>query len=120
MGRVQVLVSCLCCVGCCVTFLNADSMPVQSTRPDSRATTAKQARTAAKETTFESVMMGEMRDENGVHLGFTNFKASDGIVLTVLYTSLGSPENALSYFEKKVAKAEKVIERKNKLSQKEM
>jgi hypothetical protein len=116
MGRASVVLACLGSAGFWALFPNADSMLVQSTRAGSTATTAKQARTALEETTFENIGMGEMEDENGVHLGFTDFKASDGIGLIVLYESFGSPERALNYFEKQLAKAAKVIERKNKLS----
>src|SRR5215469_13812377 len=34
---------------------------------------------------FHADSMGEMKDADGVHLGFTAFKASDGTHLTVLY-----------------------------------
>jgi len=65
---------------------------------------------------FENKLMGEVRDEDGVILGFTNFKSSDGDALTVLYQDFGSLATAQAFLEKQLAKAAKVVDRKNKLS----
>jgi hypothetical protein len=75
-------------------------------------TTPKQA-TARVE--FQNIIMGELRDEAGVHLGFTNFKGSDGSMLTVLYQGFADSEAAQNYFEKQIAKASKIIKREKKL-----
>lgn len=61
-------------------------------------------------------MAGEMMDEDGVHLGFTHYKASDGTSLKVLYAGFDNPAKAQDYFEKQLAKAVKVSERKSKLN----
>jgi hypothetical protein len=82
---------------------------------DSRAS-INQSQSAPKKTVFKNTMMGEMLDEDGVHLGFTNFTASDGNTLTVLYENFGSPAIAQAFLEKQIAKAVKVIERKKKLN----
>jgi hypothetical protein len=75
-----------------------------------------QSQSAPKKIVFKNTMMGEMRDEDGVHLGFTNFTASDGNKLTVLYEDFGSPVTAQAFLEKQIGKAVKVIERKKKLN----
>jgi hypothetical protein len=59
--------------------------------------------------------MGEL-DDDGVHLGFTNFDASDGSGLRLLYEDFDSPASAQAFFEKQLAKAEKIVERKKKLN----
>lgn len=59
--------------------------------------------------------MGEARDEDGVHLGFTNFTGSDGSKLTVLYEGFGTPEAAKNHLEKQIAKAVKLVEREKKV-----
>jgi hypothetical protein len=75
-----------------------------------------QGQSAPTKIIFEKTGMGELRDEDGVHLGFTNFTASDGNTLAVLYEDFGSPATAQTYLEKQMAKAAKVIDRQNKLS----
>lgn len=60
--------------------------------------------------------MGELRDEDGVHLGFTDFSAADGSRLMVLYEDFASSAKAKDYFEKQLAKAEQAIDRKDKLN----
>lgn len=74
-----------------------------------------QGQSGPRKRIFENTGMGEMHDEDGVHLGFTNFTASDGSTLTVLYEDFGSPATAQAFLEKRVAKAVKVMDRKNKL-----
>jgi hypothetical protein len=59
--------------------------------------------------------MGELKDEDGVHLGFTGFTGSDGSKLMVLYEGFGSSEAARSYLEKRVAKAAKLVGRDKKV-----
>jgi len=75
-----------------------------------------QGRSTPKKITFENTSMGEMQDEDGVHLGFTNLKASDGNALRVLYEDFGSPASAQAFLEKQIAKAVKEVERKKKLN----
>src|SRR6202000_2085307 len=92
-----------------------DSRLVQSTTASGGQAPTKKIQSAPKKISFENTLMGEMRDEDGVHLGFTNFKASDGSTLTVLYEDFGSAATAQAFLEKQIAKAAKVINRKNKL-----
>ncbi len=54
--------------------------------------------------------MGEVFDEDGVHLGVTHFTGSDGSKLTILYGGFGTPEAAKNYLEKQIAKAAKLVE----------
>jgi hypothetical protein len=68
------------------------------------------------EVEFTATMMGELLDEDGQHLGFSHYTASDGTDLAALYTGFFSAEGAPEYFEKQLAKAAEVIERKNKLN----
>ena len=63
---------------------------------------------------FKTTSMGEVFDEDGVHLGFTHFTGSDGSKLTVLYGGFGTPEVAKNYLEKQIAKAAKLVEREKK------
>jgi hypothetical protein len=60
---------------------------------DSRAS-INQGKSTPKRITYENTSMGEMQDEDGVHLGFTNLKTSDGNALRVLYEDFESPATA--------------------------
>ena len=64
---------------------------------------------------FKNTGMGEASDENGVHLGITNFRGSDGSKLTILYEDFGSSEAAKNYLEKQIVKAVKLVEREEKV-----
>ena len=63
---------------------------------------------------FKNTGMGEITDDDGVHLGFANLKGSDGSTSTVLYENFGSTAAAQAYLEKRIAKAAKLIERGGK------
>jgi hypothetical protein len=63
---------------------------------------------------FENMMMGEFITEDGVHLGLTTFKASDGVKLTATDGEFDSARRAQQEFDKEIAKATKVIERGKK------
>jgi hypothetical protein len=89
---------------------------VPSTEPWPRWVGMNRSQSAPPKINFENTLMGEMLDEDGVRLGFTNFKASDGNAVIVLYQDFGSPATAQAFLEKQLAKAAKVIDRKNKLS----
>jgi hypothetical protein len=84
---------------------------VQQPRPE--GTTPIEARRAAK-ITFTNVAMGEVLDEERVHLGVTFFKASNGNSVEVLYEDFKSPVEAQRYLERQLAKAVMIIERKAK------
>jgi hypothetical protein len=66
---------------------------------------AQNKATVASKIDFRNTGMGELKDEDGVHLGFTNFTGSDGSKLTVLYESFGSSEEARSYLEKQISQS---------------
>jgi hypothetical protein len=56
-------------------------------------------------------MMGEMRTGYCAHLGFTDFKTSDGVGVTVLYNASSDSAASSSVFEHEIARAAKVISR---------
>jgi hypothetical protein len=60
------------------------------------------------------VLVGELLDEDKVHLGITDFVASDGVGLTLIENEFPSAVAAQEYFEKVLAKALKVTERGEK------
>lgn len=63
---------------------------------------------------FTNVGMGEMFDvDETITLGFTSYKASDGHGLIAMDNEFGSADDAHAYFEKKVSKAIKVIDRRD-------
>lgn len=65
---------------------------------------------------FTPTMMGEELDEDGQHLGFSRYMASDGTKLTAVYNYFFNAQGAQQYFEKQLTKATAVIERKEKLN----
>ena len=114
-GRTSILLFCLGSFAFGMTLSSANSRSGQSTRGVSDDRTANQARSAPKKVTFENISMGEVEDEEHIHLGVTLFKSSDGNTLEVLYEDFGSSTKAHDYLEKQLAKAVKVIERRKKL-----
>jgi hypothetical protein len=114
--NIRVLVFGLGCIVAETTLLSSPSALSQSVQPNSGAASATQNPKAGKKTEFAVGDMGELRDEDGVHLGFTHFKASDGVGLMVLYEDFDNTAKAEEYFEKRLAKAAKVIERGNKVN----
>jgi hypothetical protein len=81
----------------------------------SRSVGRSEGKSAQKQTTFQNTSMGEIIDEDGVHMGFTHVKASDGNRLTVLYEDFANPADAGAFFAKQIAKAAKLVERKDRL-----
>lgn len=63
---------------------------------------------------FKPTMMGELLDEDGQHLGFSRYTASDGTQLTALYNWFFGAQGAQEYFDKQLAKAAEVIDRQKK------
>jgi len=57
---------------------------------------------------FETTLVGEMRDRDGIRLAFTVFRASDGTKLTLTHHRFDSPLEAQRYFDKCVENASKV------------
>jgi hypothetical protein len=67
-----------------------------------------------KQLQFKVVLVGELLDEDKVHLGITDFVGSDGFGLTLIENEFPSAVAAQEYFEKVLAKALKVTERGEK------
>jgi hypothetical protein len=55
--------------------------------------------------------------EDGVHMGKTEFGASDGMLLHMTFGQFSDPEHATAKFEKVLGKAVKIVERGKKLDQ---
>ncbi len=115
-GKASLLMVCLGFFGFEAMLLNGASRLGQSAGSGPATAIGGKNQNAPKKLEFDATSMGEMRDKDGVHLGFTNFKASDGSSLTVLYEGFGSPARAKDYIEKQLVDAVKVIERKDELN----
>jgi hypothetical protein len=83
--------------------------------PGAPATAQKPQADGSAKIQFENTSMGEMRDKDGIHLGFTSYKGSDGSRVMVLYEDFESSAMAQKYFEKQISWAAKLIERKKKV-----
>ena len=66
---------------------------------------------ARRNVEFKRGDSGEIVTKDGVRLGFTDFKASDGAVLRVLYWDFENQTDATEVLDKEVAQATKIIER---------
>jgi hypothetical protein len=64
-----------------------------------------------KKKEFTIKTMGELVDEDGVHLGFTLWQAPDGRSYTVIHNEFSSPLAAQEYLDKQTGKAIQVIKR---------
>jgi hypothetical protein len=53
---------------------------------------------------FEQGNMGTIRTADGIDLGFTNFKASDGVNLRVLYWDFDDEGHAAQALEKQITR----------------
>lgn len=85
-----------------------------------------------KSLTFKNRSMGEIDDTQATkagfrspafgyaHFGFTNFKASNGEALMMLYGEFRNPEEAKHYFDWKVGRASKVLSQAMKTNHKDM
>jgi len=129
--KIVILILFLGCAGFDTAFLSCASSRLQSGQARSGTPSATPNQDAPKqvemevtlqdvptelEMQFTVTMTGEGFDEDGGHLGFSQYTASDGTDLTALYTWFSSSEGAQQYFEKQLAKAAEVIERKKKLN----
>jgi hypothetical protein len=114
--KTVILILCLGFAEFGTAFLSGASGRLQSGQASSLTSPVPPNQDAPKKMKFELGIVGEGRDEDGVHLGFSNYKASDGIGLIALYTYFSSAEEAQNYFQKQLAEAAKVIERKKKLN----
>ena len=114
--NIRVLVFCLGCFVLETSLLTRVSALPQSVQSASGNASSAQNPKAEKKTEFTNSSMGELEDADGVHLGFTHFKASDGVRLTVLYEDFDHAAKAEEYFQKQLANAAKVIERGNKVN----
>lgn len=101
----------------CVAFLLAvnclwsESTPFQvsSSNRESHSSAIQYGSTKSQD--FEVVKKGELRDQDGIHLGATTYKAQDGASLLWMYSNFSSSNGAQEYLEKQVAKAVNVIKR---------
>src|SRR5260370_6003037 len=64
---------------------------------------------------FQVTKTGEALDQDGIHLSFTVFEASDGTKLTVQHHEFESTLLAQGYFQKVLKKIPKVIRREKRL-----
>jgi len=64
--------------------------------------------------TFKQGSMGEIEIDHGVPLGFTDYTASDGVWLRVLYLTVTDQSQATLAFHQRLAHAIRVIERSDK------
>jgi hypothetical protein len=113
--KLSILIFCLCYFAAEAIFATRASGLLQSAQASSAAAPSSQVKNPTKKKGFEPGIMGELLDEDGTHLGITNFKSPDGPGAAVLYATLDTPAKAHEYFEKQLAKAAKVIDRQNKL-----
>jgi hypothetical protein len=75
------------------------------------------SQTSRARVVFTNLAMGEMFDtDEGITLGFTSYKASDGPNVTAMDYEFGSTDEAHAYFEKKLSKATKVVDRRDNLN----
>ena len=92
-------------------------MPQSQTRSasgeNSYSTNPRPADESARKTKleFRRVAAGEIETPYGVRLGFTNFRASDGVGLQLLYLAEGGKDQAALTFNHEVARATKIVER---------
>jgi hypothetical protein len=92
-------------------------MPQSQTRSasgeNSYSTNPRPADESARKTKleFRRVAAGEIETPYGVRLGFTNFRASDGVGLQLLYLAEGGKDQAALAFENELVRATKVIQR---------
>jgi hypothetical protein len=101
--KLSILIFCLCYFAVEAIFATRASGLLQSAQATSATAPTSRVKNPPKK-------------EDGTHLGITDFKSPDGPGVAVLYATLGTPAKAHEYFEKQLAKAAKVIERKNKLN----
>jgi hypothetical protein len=82
-----------------------------------RAAQTKSPVTSASAVVLTNVGMGEMQDDKeGITLGFTSYKASEGPGLIAMDHEFESSGKAHDYFEKKLSKAANVVDRKDNLN----
>ena len=114
--KLSILIFCLCYFAVEAIFATRVSGILQPAQATSATAPTSQVKNPPKKKGFEPGIMGELLDEDGTHLGITNFKSPDGPGVAVLYATLDTPAKAHEYFEKQLAKAAKVTDRKNKLN----
>jgi len=83
-----------------------------SSRSTSLGTTIWRAR-ATKKLAFKQGIMGQLILD-GQSVGFTDFTASDGITLKMMYKDFTSAAEAVELFNKELARSERVVKREKK------
>lgn len=81
------------------------------TAHDPAGNPAPVASTEKEASEFRRTSTGEMQTPYGVHLGFTNFRASDGVGLVLFYLAEGGKDQAALAFDHEVARASKIVQR---------
>lgn len=114
--KLSILIFCLECFALEAIFTTRASGLSQSAQASSATAPTSKAKNSPEKKGFEPGIMGELLDEDGTHLGITDFKSPDGPGVSVRYATLDTPAKAHEYFEKQLAKAAKVTDRKNKLN----
>ena len=104
-----------------VTAATADRLVAKP--QNSRCTVRPEATGKPSHLKFKNTFMGEMFDQQAaslgfatygdrdVHLGFTGFRASDGVSLTSIHAQFASPTEAQRYFEVVVGRSSKILTR---------
>ncbi|HUA00637.1 MAG TPA: hypothetical protein VMB02_09920 [Candidatus Aquilonibacter sp.] len=86
--------------------------------PRQTASAQSSATTSQKDTSSLRFLPGTVRGEmllDGVKLGSSTYKASDGVTLVVLYNNFEDPQHAIDVFNQEIAKASKIMVRDKKI-----
>jgi hypothetical protein len=83
-------------------------------------TQAQQSASLGEQTklTFKRGMSGDLL-RDGTVFGFTDYAASDGICLKVIYNTFHDPSQAAEIFQKEIAESKQVLNRTKKLNAKQ-
>jgi len=88
----------------------------QSSSNNSQAKSTE-SRGREKKIKFARGISGELLTEDGEILGFTNFSASDGVELRVLYEDFHGALKATEVFDKQISRSIKLVERRKRLDE---
>jgi hypothetical protein len=89
----------------------------QSSGNNSQAKSTESRGSEKKKIQFTRGISGELLTEDGETLGFTNFSASDGVELQVLYKDFDDALKATEVFDKQISRSIKIVERGKRLDQ---
>lgn len=106
---------------CCVVLFCVAALPHLVTPKTIQSASSPEASIGPKKHVAETKIeftegnMGEIETADGIRLGFTNFKASDGVSVRILYWDFDDQLGVKKAFEKELARASKVLERGEKV-----